>query len=237
VVQGLKGKLFGGRWVELDPRSVKVGGSWRGSTTAYAYNHQPLAFAHGMLADIACPRIVDVGANTGAFTLLAAHLDLAKVWAIEPNPEIAAILKQNIALNGIAASVLPYAAWDKEAQLTLYVPVGEQSGLARVGCGFDCGGATHTVQARTLDWMTHTFGIDGCDLLKIDVEGAELEVLRGAEGMIEALDPPIMIETVGHGTCFGHSDQDVGDWLTDHGYKKQGRSGPYDYYPRRGNND
>jgi len=124
------------------------------------------------------PTIVEVGAHHGAHAVLlgkkARELG-GMVVAVEPNPQACAVLKRNINLNGLDSTVSceEVAILDKPGQHCL-VMEGEESHItleSRVG--------GHRVAAVTLEELLSRRSIRRVDLLLVDVEGAELLVLRG----------------------------------------------------------
>jgi len=123
---------------------------------------------------------VDVGANVGYYTLVASKLvgAVGRVYAIEPVPSTATLLRVNVKLNG-CNNVVVYevAAWSTRGSLTLKIPA------SMYGCASAVrGGASIVVDASTLDDTLRDE--TSIDLIKIDVEGAELEVLRGAQNVL-----------------------------------------------------
>jgi len=124
---------------------------------------------------------VDVGANIGYYTLVASNLVglSGRVHAIEPIPSTVAILKANVKLNGCSNVIIhETAAWSSKGKLVLRVPK-SWYGLA----SFARDGVSVTVGAATLDELLQNE--DFVDCMKIDVEGAELEVLRGAKSILK----------------------------------------------------
>ena len=82
--------------------------------------------------------------------------------------------------------------------------------------GHDETGSGIAVAVHTLDDLV---GPRGASLIKIDVEGAELDVLRGATSLMSGPNPPVLLfESVGHAGAFGHSDVDVLTFVREHGY-------------------
>jgi FkbM family methyltransferase len=118
--------------------------------------------------------IVDVGAHHGlyAVTLGALSGPGGRVLAIEPEPRSFSILSHNVVLNGLQQTIIceQAAASDVSGAMTI-VPNGSQSHLASAG-GIP-------VRVFTLSELLRIHNIDAVDLLMIDVEGAELQVLRG----------------------------------------------------------
>jgi len=124
---------------------------------------------------------VDVGANVGYYTLLASKLVGAqgRVYAVEAVPSTASILKANVKLNECRnVRVYNVAAWSSKGQIVLSVPW-SMYGFASVAKG---SGETLMVNATTLDDILKEEGF--VDLIKIDVEGAEYEVLVGAKEVL-----------------------------------------------------
>jgi FkbM family methyltransferase len=111
---------------------------------------------------------VDVGANVGTYTVWAAEHG-AEVIALEPAADTFSLLKENIALNGYRVTAVRAAA-------------GDHCGTARFTVGLDAGnslaldGAAVT-ELVTIDSLVGDRRVSG---MKIDVEGHELDVLRGA---------------------------------------------------------
>jgi len=128
---------------------------------------------------------VDVGANWGYFTLLAAHLvgSSGRVVSLEPDPRLFASLTDNLTRNCLSqVTALPLAAADKSGILTLagYQESGENWGLSRItSVNPGSGVPSFQVAATALDDLLDEPGLDIIDLMKIDIEGAEGFALKG----------------------------------------------------------
>jgi FkbM family methyltransferase len=125
---------------------------------------------------------IDVGANKGDFTVLAASIVSAagKVLSFEPEPTNCYWLRKSIRLNGYHNIALhEMALSDTDGEVNLYL--GEKSGWHTLlpGKPRRDRGVIH-VARRALDTVLEETGQEKVDMIKIDVEGAELEVLRGA---------------------------------------------------------
>lgn len=122
--------------------------------------------------------VIDVGANVGYYTLLAASRG-ATVTALEPVPETVAILNAAVKANGLEerVRVIQACAWDAETEMEIVVPAGRYYGVANV-TGLYSSGPRLKVRCVRLDSL-----VDGAKLVKLDVEGAEYEALRGMEGI------------------------------------------------------
>lgn len=123
---------------------------------------------------------VDVGANVGLYTIWALDAG-ADVLAIEPNAASRRRLEDNLALNGYSAEVVPMALGESDGKLRLTTELDNQNHL--VLSDAQTSEPSETVVVRRLDDLVGDRVVDG---LKIDVEGAELLVLKGARGLLAA---------------------------------------------------
>jgi len=166
----------------------------------------------------------DVGANIGTVTIAIAMTG-AECLAFEPAPANAARLAENAELNRLGnVTVIEAAMWSDGGTVALRVDGAEGAGRSRV---VDAGDAKAIeVPATTLDRFAGG-GAAAPDLLKIDVEGAELEVLRGAERTLEAgRVREVFVET--HPlqlSELGASEADVATLLGDVGYTEAWATG------------
>jgi FkbM family methyltransferase len=175
-----------------------------------------------------CARIVrpgdtalDVGANIGLTTLaLAARVGpTGRVHAFEPNPELVVLLERSLRHNRVTNARLHAVALGAAAgRLDLHVPprnAGEGS-LARnrevPGC------RRVSVPVRTLTEVMEEEGIGAVRLVKIDVEGFELQVLQGALPILAARPPAAILFELNERTAPEIRDEPVIRLLDDHGY-------------------
>jgi FkbM family methyltransferase len=136
--------------------------------------------------------VVDVGAHIGKYTLIASKRVGAngKVIAIEAHPGNYDMLNRNIKLNGLTnVTTLNYAVYSKESKVKLFLP-GEKSNHSIYNTLLPSRatdeGKFVEVTADTLDNLLQKNGISHAEVnwLKIDVEGAELEVIKGAHAIL-----------------------------------------------------
>src|ERR671922_680338 len=131
--------------------------------------------------------VVDVGAHIGLYSLIAAKRvgTSGKVIAIEPDPENFKILKKNILLNQLTnVEAVECAVYSTREKLKLFLPEIE-GGRTIFNTVMQDRARTSTenfieVEANTLDNILESINITEVNWIKIDVEGAELEVLKGA---------------------------------------------------------
>jgi len=138
---------------------------------------------------------LDVGAHVGHWSLRLAS-KASKVIAVEANPVTASTLRRNIALNDVPnVKVVEMAAWDESTMLTLDDPYNQIAG----GSTRTVPGEDGTVEAGRLD---ENVAIRVCleqdwgrlDLVKIDVEGADIHVLDGMARLVAKFKPTLFIE-------------------------------------------
>jgi FkbM family methyltransferase len=150
-----------------------------------------------LMASLCAPgaTIVDAGANIGAHTLPLAKAvgPTGKVFAFEPQRRPFQLLAANVALNGLDnVECIRAALGETGGELRL----GDLPGDAPANVGgatlADLGGGSIPTPIYTLDAFLPD--VSGLRLIKIDVEGMELEVLKGAQGLIDRHRPFIYAE-------------------------------------------
>lgn len=140
---------------------------------------------------------VDVGANIGGYTLVAARLvgETGKVIAFEPVKFVYDRLCFNIDLNKLGnVSAEKSALYKESGTLTLHVSDRENMGMSSIFHHDTESGQTEKADAIALDDYIKTSGIKKIKLIKIDVEGAELEALKGMQRILRDLRPIIIAE-------------------------------------------
>jgi FkbM family methyltransferase len=142
--------------------------------------------------------VFDVGANAGVFTLLAAALvGEGVVYAFEPSPRDRTRLVANVRLNALSnVRVRGEGLGSAVGKATLAVASAEHPGHNTLG-GFvysDDAAYSVDVDVVTLDSVVAVEGLLRLDVLKIDVEGAESAVLRGATAALRRFRPIILVE-------------------------------------------
>lgn len=140
---------------------------------------------------------VDVGANFGFFSMIAASKvgDKGTVLSVEPEPKNFALLRKNIEDNGYQKCIiaLPIALSQKEGTATLFIDDGNVGNHSLARSNIKTGKQAVTVRMRTLDDVCKENGIRTIDMMKIDTQGAELQVLRGATTVLSGNHPMTML--------------------------------------------
>jgi FkbM family methyltransferase len=142
---------------------------------------------------------LDAGANDGIYAVFAAKRvgPEGVVWAFEPSRRELERLQFNLDLNGLSARVFPVALAEANGQAELTVSESEHSGhntlgaLAYQNVRIE---RKELVEVRRLDDLVEDAPPGQIDVMKLDVEGAELRLLRGAVGAVERYRPYILFE-------------------------------------------
>lgn len=182
-----------GLWMQLDIRelvqeTLMLEGIWEPKTTRY-------------LCDSLGPGQVfmDIGANAGYFSLLASRCvgESGRVLAVEPNPAMIEQLRQNTERNGLINVVIAEAACSDSIDVrNLYVGNAYNTGNSSLSRDNLAWTKSVQVTCTTADLLIERYNLQRIDLVKVDVEGAELQVLRGMTTVLKRLRPRIIIELV-----------------------------------------
>lgn len=154
-----------------------------------------------VLKDKTC--VFDIGANIGYYTFLAAALLESRgvVYAFEPSPDVFQILSHNAHLNELANVVLNQAALCAEDGTgRLFLPSTEEGDSHQTNAslieGFMSQQGAISVKTLRFDTYCAKAGIKKVDLIKIDVEGVELQVLQGMGELLQSWLPDIICEVL-----------------------------------------
>ena len=125
---------------------------------------------------------VDIGANVGYYTLVATMRG-CRVVSVEPVPSTVAVLWVNIRLNNLRnVKLVPYCAWHEDSTIYIQIPQRRYYGLASAFYGRETTAVKIPVRCIRLGKILNKYG--EIKLIKIDVEGAEYEVLKGLEKVL-----------------------------------------------------
>ena len=134
---------------------------------------------------------VDVGAYIGPYTILAAQAVGAhgRVVAMEPDTANRRQLERNVILNGITnCMIIPKAAWSRSER------IGWHKGEHPVWHGVDENQIGETVEAVCVDDIISQQALVRVDWIKMDIEGGEIEALKGAANTLVRFGPTLFIE-------------------------------------------
>lgn len=138
------------------------------------------------------PNVVfDVGGHCGIFSALTEKAwPTARIYCFEPSLDVLAVAKANC---GTAVTLCPYALAERDKTASLYVNPGAQqtNSLDRQAASVFLGTGTlieRMIQCRSIDSFASENAIRKIDVLKIDVQGSEGDVLRGATAMLPTVD-------------------------------------------------
>jgi FkbM family methyltransferase len=163
---------------------------------------------------------VDIGANVGTYTVLASGHIGSKTFSFEPVPQTFSHLVKNISVNQVQSKVTPFNA-----------ALGSEKGSIKFTTGFDTMNHVATterdtisVPVETLDDVLNNQGVP--ILLKIDVEGFETEVIKGASKTLQQRElKAIIIELNGSGARYGYDESKIHQTLLAADFN------PYHYEP------
>ena len=139
----------------------------------------------------------DVGANVGIFSVALARAvgSDGQVVAIEPDPASVRRLRGNLALNSVAnARVVEAAANDREGMVELHIADDPAYNSVFAIEGRHAQAGTVWVPSVRLDQIWSDLGCPSVSFVKVDVEGAEASVIRGAAVMILTARPALLME-------------------------------------------
>ena len=172
-----------------------------------------------MLAELRADDLLwDIGSCVGLVSLHAARI--CEVVAFEPDPEFRERLIRNLELNpDLAVEIIPAAISDKDGLATLFTD-GAAGYSPSLRLQRNKSRTVIEVQARTIDSLVGD-GLRPPTVLKVDVEGAEMLALRGAQDLLATIHKPRLIFLAIHGDflpAFGSSAEEVIEFVTTAGY-------------------
>ena len=196
--------IFGGLRMQVDPRDP-IG------RAIYLYGCYDYPLTH-LIQTLIKPGMVffDVGANIGFVSLVAAT-KCERVFAFEPLPSNLKHVRRNLELNHLRnVTVVDRAVGNREGTATLYVPESQNTGLASLN--EMAGTQTIEIPVITLDGFVRDRQLSRVDLIKIDIEGAEVMAFEGGRELLSRSDAPDVIFEA-------HPGSEAAKWLAASGYR------------------
>ena len=160
------------------------------------YERQELIFITSIIKKISSPVFIDIGANIGTHCLFISNY-CEKVYAFEPDHEIKKILDLNITRNKIKnINTIPKALSNSNLITDFYSPVGANKGTGSLNYDHS---PTNNLNVKKVDVVIGDFylnqlQINKIDLIKLDVEGHEIEAINGLKETINRFRPILLIE-------------------------------------------
>ena len=170
--------------------------------------------------------VVDVGAAFGDFTVHAARrCPRGVVHAFEPLPDNFRRLEEHVRLNGVSnVRAAQQAIAAAPGTLTLYTVTGLTGQHRTAGDGRSAAEPALRVPATTLGAAFAERGIERCDFLKIDCEGAEFEIVLGLDARVLSRIARIVLEYHDHVTA--HTHEELVKFLEERGFDVRVRPNP-----------
>jgi FkbM family methyltransferase len=187
-VRVLRGPARGKRWLA----SSSTRGFWLGF---WELKNQRLLASRLRPGNV----VYDIGAHVGLYTLVSSTIvgDEGHVYAFEPSPRNVQYLRQHVELNGLGNCTIVEAAVSDRSGWQHFNPTHHDT------AGYICQTGAMTVRTVALDEFLWGEGERRPpNLIKIDAEGAELDVLRGGRRIVEEFSPMIFLST--HSDALDH---------------------------------
>jgi len=167
--------------------------------------------------------ILDIGANIGLYTLLFCKKTglSGKVFAFEPAPEAFFRLKQNVKLNNFKNCKLFNSGISNEAGMSKFYVCEDDAFNSLGNKPMAPILKTIDIPVTTVDEFCQKENIAKVDLIKIDTEGADYLVLKGADGLLTSENSPIVMCEYNRNMDGGYSFKviDMYNYLTETGYE------------------
>jgi FkbM family methyltransferase len=160
----------------------------------------------------------DCGSHIGIFSMLASIVvgNTGKVYAFEPTPETYQRLVENTSINGLNnIKAFLFALGEKASKSSIYRLEASNEGMNSLAKEGEKGEKIGVCSIYSLDQIMTEKNLPIPDLVKIDVEGSELNLFKGAKQLITSKNPPTMIVELSRVTMnrFGYEPEDLVDYI------------------------
>ena len=173
----------------------------------------------------------DVGSNVGLHTCFAGKIVTSgEVVSIEPHPKSVQRLRENLELNNITGEVCEYALASEHGTAELELPDDQAGAVGSVEISSVDDGDTVDVDLVPGDDVIGPDGLPAPDVMKIDVDGGEMEVLTGLEDTLRNRSCRLIFCEIHPDALlnYGATEQEVRDMLTELGYSLSDRNISHD---------
>jgi FkbM family methyltransferase len=189
------------------------------------FEPESISYFYNLVGTNNSSTILDIGAQSGLYTLYAKFLPNCTFIAYEPNPETFHLLKENCKLNGITnASLNNKGMGDSNSKLQLKIPLTpDEKGLCCFGDSPERFNNYYTIEVLVTTIDTEFFDKDmPVHFIKCDTEGWEPYIIKGGEKTIKKWKPEIFLE-VNHTNLrqCNKTKKDLTDLLEGYGYRLQ----------------
>ena len=199
MIDWIRGKLRArraNRLLQRDAKETPLGFLFAGpdAMTSGQFEAKETDILSALLSD--ADKFVNVGANFGYYVCLAQNLGVPAV-AVEPVPINLELLRKNIVRNGYenGVEIFPNACGEASGEAEIF-GVGTGASLVK-GWARNPESLSHTVKIRRLDDMVPAQSVTSRTVFLVDVEGFELEVIKGADGILSSDSKPIWLMETG----------------------------------------
>jgi len=140
--------------------------------------------------------IIDAGSANGYFSLACAILyPSSKIYAFEPSLRYRIIIRRNMHKNNTSGSIriIPLGLWNKDTELPFrtHGAISSIKGIGSIPTEYDF---KELIKVCTLDGYCERYDIMRVDLIKMDIEGSEIEALEGAKNILMNQSPELLIQ-------------------------------------------
>ncbi|MCC5790912.1 MAG: FkbM family methyltransferase [Opitutales bacterium] len=168
--------------------------------------------------------VVDMGANVGGVTVRLAKAvgSSGKVIAYEPNPVIAERLRKNLLLNSFnQVEIIQMGVWSEPGSFELHLPHHHNAGTASIlDKESNINGTVVEIDVEAFDFRWKQLECPNIKLVKMDIQGAEKEALKGMSHMLNKCKPNVIIEVCGESKRFDQRISDLAFFFETMGYSK-----------------
>ncbi|MDJ1175405.1 FkbM family methyltransferase [Roseofilum capinflatum] len=167
---------------------------------------------------------MDAGAHCGQYTLIASRSvgETGQVHSFEPDPETFKLLSKSVQLNNLANVYLNQLALSSQEGIRhLYFASSHCTGASSLSTPYTYSDVNCEVKCTTIDSYIHQNKVEEVDFLKIDIEGHEIDALKGGNLLFSSKNSPIIITEFNEQTqnYFGSTCKDLAEFLINRKYE------------------